>query len=274
MGTKHRKPVLTAATADKHRLYEIAVQCPEAEIDFVTSRFKSLRGRPLRRLCEDFCGTSAAACEFVKRHADNYAEGLDLHAPTLAWARRHNVANLSPEQQRRIELIRRNVLHPRGADKSFDAVVAMNFSYWIFKTRETLRTYFGAVRAALASDGVFFLDTWGGYESMKEQRERRRCVGGFTYVWDQARYDPISGDLTCYIHFDFPRGPVMERAFVYDWRLWTLPELRELLTEAGFRKVTVYWEGEDEKGHGNSVFSPRKRGVADASFICYIGAEK
>lgn len=271
---RKRTPMLTAATADKHRLYEISVQCPEAEMDFVTSRFKSLRNRPLRRLCEDFCGTAAAACEFVKRHRDNVAEGLDLHAPTLAWARRHNVAGLTPDQQQRLQLIRRNVLHPRGADKAFEAIVAMNFSYWIFRTRETLRAYFTAVRAALAPDGIFFLDTWGGSESMVEMQERRRCPGGFTYVWDQARYDPITGDITCHIHFDFKRGPMMKRAFTYRWRLWTIPELRELLAEAGFRRVTVYWEDEDDKGRGASVFRPRSHGVADRSFICYITAEK
>jgi len=32
----------------------------------------------------------------------------------------------------------------------------------------------------------------------------------------------------------------LDRAFSYYWRMWTLPELQELLQEAGFVKVTVY----------------------------------
>lgn len=269
-----RRPILTAATADKHRLYQTAVQYPPAEIDFVTHWFRKLKGRPARRLCEDFCGTGMTACEFVTRHKDNVAEGLDLHAPTLAWGRKQNVARLTPDQQRRVELVQRNVLHPRGADKAFDIVLAMNFSYWIFKTRESLRTYFAAVRAALATDGVFFLDTWGGFECMKEMKDRRRCVGGFTYIWDQARYDPLSGDMTCHIHFEFKKGKPMNRAFTYHWRLWTVPELKELLAEAGFKRVTIYWETENEHGNGTGTFLPRERGLADASFVSYISAER
>jgi hypothetical protein len=92
------------------------------------------------------------------------------------------------------------------------------------------------------------------------------------YEWDQAEYNPITGDKVCHIHFEFKDGSRMERAFTYRWRLWTLPELREILGEAGFRTVTVYWEGNDGKGGGNGVFSPKKSGDADASFICYIVA--
>ena len=36
---------LTAATADRHILYQRAVQCVEAEIDMVEDTFKRLRGR-------------------------------------------------------------------------------------------------------------------------------------------------------------------------------------------------------------------------------------
>jgi SAM-dependent methyltransferase len=265
---------LTRKTADRHRLYQDAVQCPEAEIDFVTARFRTLRGRPPRTLREDFCGTALSACEFARRHPENRSVGLDLHAPTLAWGQKHNVGALPPEAQKRVRLLRRNVLHPRGADRGFDIINAMNFSYWIFQTRPLLRSYFETVRRSLKPDGVFFLDTWGGYESMKEQQDRRRCARGVTYIWDQHRYDPISGSMTCHIHFEFKKGPAWKRAFTYHWRLWTLPELRELLAEAGFKRVTVYWEGENKHGHGTGVFTPRRVGVADASFICYISAEK
>ena len=66
----------------------------------------------------------------------------------------------------------------------------------------------------------------------------------------------------------------MEKAFTYEWRLWTLPEIRELLEEAGFGRVTVYWEGTDEDGEGNGEFEPTTRGDADAGWIAYLVAEK
>ena len=123
-----------------------------------------------------------------------------------------------------------------------DIVLAMNFSYWILHTRTGMRRYFEKVRDALVEDGVFFLDAYGGYDAFREMRETTGN-DGFTYVWDQARYDPITGRQRCHIHFRFPDGSRIKDAFVYEWRLWTLPEIREILEEAGFRDVTVYWQG-------------------------------
>jgi hypothetical protein len=271
--TKSRKPALTAATADRHRLYELAVQCPQSEVEFVSRTFRRLRGRPARRLREDFCGSAACACEWVRTHRSNTAVGLDLHKPTLAWGRRHNFMALPEQTRERLRLLQRNVLRPGAGTGDMDAVLAMNFSYWVFKTRPLMLQYFTAVHRSLQRDGVFYLDHYGGYEAQKIQTERRRCAG-FTYVWDQVYFDPITYDIRCHIHFDFKRGPMMRRAFTYHWRLWTIPELQELLQEAGFRRSTVYWEGDNARGGGNGVFRPRKVGEACATFVAYIVAEK
>ena len=185
---------------------------------------------------------------------------------------KHNVSTLTPEQQERIELIRRNVLTPATA-RNVDVVLAMNFSYWVFKTRQEMLAYFKTVRGSLSKDGVFMLDHYGGYESQMTQEERRRQKG-FTYVWDQDFFDPISFDTVCHIHFEFRDGTRMEKAFTYRWRLWTMPEIRELLTEAGFSRVTVYWEGDDGKGGGDGVFRPRKVGEECAAYVSYIVAER
>jgi len=56
--------------------------------------------------------------------------------------------------------------------------------------------------------------------------------------------------------------------------MYTAPELRDLLLEAGFSKATVYWEGEDEDGEGNGEFTPDEKGEADLAWIAYIVAEK
>ena len=70
-------------------------------------------------------------------------------------------------------------------------------------------------------------------------------------------------------------GSKLNKAFSYTWRLWTLPEITELLEEAGFRKVTVYWQGWDEElEEASGDFTPVTKGDADPSWICYITAEK
>ena len=274
----------TASTADRHVLYELAVQNVESEIDFVDDEYKRLRGRRASRMREDFCGTANTACEWVRRRPDNTAVGLDLDAPTLEWGRIHNVGLLKPAQRGRVTLLERNVLEPGGEGSGADIVLAMNFSYWIFQQRTTMLEYFRSVRESLAEGGVFFLDHYGGPESMEETRDKRRIEPEdgpykgkkwrFTYVWDQHKYNPITGEMECHIHFEFPDGTKMRRAFTYVWRLWSLQEIQDCLRDAGFSRVTVYWEGTDDDGEGDGVFAPAMWGETCPAFVTYISAEK
>jgi len=268
--SKQRKPTL-AERADRHVLYQQTVQCVEAEIDFVDETFRELRGRKPKWLREDFCGTANTACEWVRRRRTNHAIAVDVDADVLAWGRENNVASLGSGAQR-IELVQENVLDVRSPP--VDIVLAMNFSYWLFEDRPTMRGYFERVRHALVDDGIFFLDAYGGSESFEEVKDRHK-YDGYTYIWEQESYNPIDGHMVCHIHFHFPDGSKLKKAFSYEWRLWTLPELRELLDEAGFRRVTVYWEGTDEEtGEGNGEFEPAEVGDADPAWITYIVAEK
>jgi SAM-dependent methyltransferase len=274
---------LTAATADRHELYQLAVQNVEAEIDFVDATFKTLRGRHAIRLREDFCGTGNTSCEWVRRRPKNLAFGLDIDQPTIDWGLEHNLTRLEPAQRRRVTLLNRDVLSP-GDAVDMDCVLAMNFSYWLFKTRDQLRGYFRKVRTSLVDDGVFFLDHYGGSEAFTEMLEKRDIApkGGknFVYEWDQASYNPITGEMTCRIHFRFPDKTRLKNAFEYHWRLWTLPEIQELLLEAGFSKASVYWEGDEldkdgkRTGDGDGVFTPATVGSADLAYITYIVAER
>jgi len=261
--------------AARHRLYELSVQNAEAEVNFVDDTFHALRGRKARLLREDFCGTANVCCEWVQRRKKNRAIGVDLDPEVLSWGREKRIAPLKKHEADRIRLIEANVLDVDT--EAPDIVLAMNFSYWLFKKRSELRRYFRRVRKTLTDDGVLFMDAYGGYDAFREIEEEREIEDGdqsFTYVWEQERYEPISGNLLCHIHFAFPDGSRMDRAFSYDWRLWTLPEIRELLDEAGFRNTTVYWQGWDEEGEADGDFKPATEADADAGWICYISAEK
>jgi len=281
--SKFKPSKTNAQHADRHDLYQRAVQCVEAEIDFVDRVYSKLRDKKASLLREDFCGTANTSCEWVRRRKTNHAVGIDLDAATLAWGIEHNLGKLSDEERTRLELCREDVLKARASKSGkYDAILAMNFSYWCFKERATLVRYFKGVRASLKRDGIFFLDTFGGSDSMREIEEPRKIAPrtggghgspGFTYVWEHHKYDPINGDMTCYIHFRFADGSELKRAFEYDWRLWTIPETLDILADAGFSRSTVYWEGTDKNGKGNGVFKPSKHGEACPSFIAYIVAE-
>lgn len=260
-----------AQLADRHLLYQQSVQDVEAEIDFISETWDSLRDHDASILREDFCGTANTSCEWVRRDPGHVAVGVDLDASVLEWGRRHNLSGLTRGQRRRIHLLQDDVRYVRP--EPADVVIAMNFSYYLFKSRSELKAYFENALDSLDPDGIFFLDAYGGYEAPMELEELRECEG-FTYIWEQASFNPIDSRMTCLIHFEFPDKSRMDRAFTYHWRLWTLPEIRELLVEAGFGQVDIYWEGTDEEtGEGNGIYTPAEVGDADPGWVCYVVAQ-
>lgn len=270
-----------ADQADRHRLYQIAVQSVDTEIDMVEQIYREIRGRTAARLREDFCGTANTSCEWVRRRAQNTATGIDLDAEVLAWGERENLAKLSEKQRARIRLLQQDVRAPRQSHaengaRGDDIILAMNFSYQCFKTRAALREYFAAAHAGLAAGGVLMIDAYGGHESWCNTREKtKHKKHGFTYVWHQRKFNPISAEIQCHIHFHFRDGSKMKRAFSYDWRMWTLPEIREIMAEAGFAKSVVYWEGTDaETGEGTDEYAPAEVGDDDPSWIVYVAGVK
>ncbi len=269
--SKGKAQKLTAKTADKHDLYQRSVQNPEEEMKFVAKTFKRLRQRPAESLREDFCGTGYFSRTWVESGpSSRTATGIDIDAEVLAWGRQHNLEPLPEEQRERVKLIERDVRDT--ATETFDIVAAFNFSYWLFKTRPSLRQYFEAARSALNPDGLFFLDAYGGWEAHEPMEEKRSVRGGFTYVWDQDQVDPINNGILNHIHFLFKDGTKLKRAFTYDWRLWSLPEIRELLEEAGFRDITVYWDDSDDESEED--YRPKKRANNQPGWLAYIVAQK
>ncbi len=268
---RSRRPRRRLATrADPFDLYQKAVQEPEPDLHLVSRIFRSHYGRPPRLLREDFCGTGLTACTWVRLHRENRAFGVDLDPAPLAWGRRHNVAALAPEARARVSLLRGDVRE--SSPERAEVTIAFNFSYFVFKTRRELRAYFESARRGLRRQGILVLDAYGGADAQRTGEERRE-VDGFDYVWDQHGFDPISHTVSNYIHFQFRDGSRLRRAFHYDWRLWSLPEIQELLLEAGFRTVGCYWEGTDRAtGEGNSIFTLRRRAEDDPAWVAYLAA--
>ena len=271
--SKKQKPVYTARTADKHVLYQKSVQAPKEDSKTYARWFKKYTGRELRALREDFCGTAILACHHVKNHPENTAVGVDLHRPTLDWGIEHNVnVLLDDEQKKRLKLLEKNVLDVTSP--KVDCVLALNFSYQVFTTRKELGRYIKQVYKSLKPGGVFYMDALGGPDTQSEGTDII-AHEGFDYHWEQRLYDPISHRFVCAIHFEFPDGTRMRNAFVYDWRLWTLAELRELFEEAGFEDVHVLWEGTDQKTlEGNGVFKRKEVGDMDEAWISIVVGKK
>jgi len=260
-----------ASRADRYDLYEKSVQVPDEDVAFARRAFRKRSDREPRTLREDFCGTALVCCEWVRAHRDNRALGVDLDPEPLAWGRRHNLELLEAAQRERLELVEGDVLAVPERPP-VDVVVAFNFSYFTFHERAVLLDYFRRVREALAPDGVLVLDAYGGADAQRTLVESRE-VDGFDYVWDQDVFDPVNCRAVNYIHFEFPDGSELKKAFRYDWRLWSLPELRDALLEAGFSAVDIYWEGTDRKtGEGNGVYRRVTHAPDDPAWVTYLAA--
>lgn len=270
---KHKEETFyTAATADKHVLYQESVQGVELEIDYVRDIFFESRKRKLLSIREDFCGTALSACEWVSRDPGHTAVAVDIDASVLDWGREYNIAALTASQQKQISLKQADVLAVKH--DPVDVCLAFNFSYWIFNERRVLKSYFQKVYESLKQDGVFFLDTFGGYDAYKTQQERRD-EDGFVYIWDQASFNPITNQMQCYIHFEFPDGSKMDKAFSYNWRLWSCAEVRDILAEVGFKNTRVFAQDFEEDGDEPlDTYSETEEMEDYATWIGYIIAEK
>lgn len=262
-----------AERADKYNLYLKSVQDAEYEVYFLDRAYKGFYDRPPRVLREDFCGTYAVCCQWVKSGSNRKAVGVDIDPEPLAWGSKHHLAKLKPAQQRRVQTLMTDVRQVAGPKA--DVVAAQNFSYWIFKTRAEMLIYFKAAHDNLKRRGVFVLDMMGGPEVLEEDNEDVTAFRGFDYVWHQEKIDAITHECTLHIHFRFKDGSELHRAFSYEWRLWSIPEIRELLDEAGFTSSVVYWEDTDSKsGEGTGTYRKRKHAGMDPTWIAYIVGAK
>jgi SAM-dependent methyltransferase len=264
---KTQKPKLTAKTADKHILYQKSVQDADTEAAFIERVYRQIRGRAPESLREDFCGTALLTSKWVQRGPNRTGVGVDIDPKVLAWGKARNLAPIG-EPAERIKLYCQDVRKP--VREKVDVIGAFNFSYWVFMTRDEMRAYFAHVKRGLGKEGVFLLDAYGGWESEEPMLEERAIAGGFTYVWDQHSFDPITHRVLNYIHFHFKDGSKLERAFTYDWRYWTLPELKELLEEAGYRDVRVYWDTSDNDDV--EAYKVRKKADNQPGWLAYLAA--
>jgi len=274
MGKRKKKAdkLTMADRADRHVLYERAVQEPEADVDFAIDTFRAEFGRRPHILREDFCGAAGVCRDWVRAHPRNIAWGVDLDRETLDWGQANNIDPLPKKARRRVGLIHGDV---RSAPTDpADVVMAQNFSYFLFEKRPGLVEYFRACRDNLGETGMLLLDAYGGPESVARMSEETE-YDDFSYVWDQDQFDPVQQRATCYIHFMFPDGSKLERAFTYEWRMYTIPEIRDALTDAGFSDSKVYWEGTDpETGEGDGVYTEAETADNDEAWVCYIAGFK
>jgi hypothetical protein len=267
--TKNKKKPLPPF--DKYEYYIKSVQTPDVEAEFMSRIYQELNKKKAKTMREDFCGTFATCVEWVKQGPKQEAYGVDIDAEPIAYGKEHYLAELNAEQKQRVITLQKSVLD--DGLPQVDIVCALNFSYFCFKKRALIKQYFQNVYDTLQAKGLLVLDCFGGskcYESNLEITEHK----GYEYHWDQEEFNPINQNAKFSIHFKRKGERKRKQVFHYDWRMWSIPELRDILEEVGFKKTLVYWEGSDSKGEGNGVFSASEQGEECESWVAYVVASK
>jgi hypothetical protein len=256
----------------RFKLYEETVQSPDWQVDYLPQFHQWLTGKLPLRFREDFCGSARIACEWVKRGPKHRALGLDLDTEVLGYARSTNLAALSPSERRRIQLRRQDVLRPTS--EKVDWIGAFNYSIFTFHDRKTLVRYFQAAHRSLTRSGTLFLEIAGGPDFKRASLEKRtlrlKGVGRIHQAWEQQEFDPITGLNDYAIHFQLPDRTWMKDAFVYHWRIWNIPEIREALHDAGFRQSIVLLEKDPESSVPSNEFLPAENAPNASFFLAYV----
>ncbi|MFN0243921.1 MAG: class I SAM-dependent methyltransferase [Planctomycetota bacterium] len=257
---------------DKYDLYELCVQSPTELIPLLVAA----HGGDPRVLGEDFSGTALLSRMWSASSPLRSAIAVDHDAAVLARARG------AP----RVTCVTGDVRDATRPDAhGADVIFAGNFSIGEIAERPELLRYLRHCRARLHADGVFVCDTYGGSTSLRPgalERARFAPDGArVRFTWEQRAADPLTARVVDALHFRVERaGEVvldLPDAFVYRWRLWTVPELSDALLEAGFRDVEVWKDlcGPDD-GPPRSVQldePPVRRGKStdDGFAVCVSG---
>lgn len=258
-------------------LYESCVQNPELAVKLL----RGIHSASPRILAEDFCGTAALSRAWVRAIENSRAIAADIDPAPLKRAKaeiaklrgklRGKVGgkvrgkSLAPAAKA-VGILRADVLTSAPLARTrADVLFVGNFSIGEIHDRATLVRYLARSRKRLFKGGVFVCDIYSGESAFRvgtTQREHILADGTrVKYTWEQRSADPFTARVENALHFRVFKGSELVRdlrdAFVYRWRLWSIPELRDAMFEAGFDRVDVYAQLPDaEDSEGNVYASP------------------
>jgi len=215
-------------------LYDLCVQNAPASVRFIDAARRNHRLPAARTLREDFSGGGGLALAWVASAKPRSAIAVD-HDPAVLT----RLLN-SP----RIKPITADV---HRCHQPADVIAATNFSLGYFHTRAGLLRYLTLCRKRLNPKGSFIADMYGGPSAF--QTRAQRCTFHLPdgtpvrYEFEQRNTDPLTGRVLNALHFTVGTGRnalKLRDAFVYDWRLWSLPELTDACQNAGFTQIEFH----------------------------------
>lgn len=231
---------------DKYQLYIDSVQDIGGLLGFVNSicgdKMKDKKNPPVLR--EDFAGTGINAYHWrLDAPLDSYAIAVDIDPEPIEWGKKEFG---DEDRGDDVHFYNEDSLL---LDKPSDITLCLNSSIFSIHSRDRLSTYFNRVYERLNKDGVFIFEIYGGPSALTTGKDEVPIgIDEFTFVWEQRNVNTLTNRSENYISFRFPNGQQMRDAFSYDHRVWTLPELMDIIGETDFKDTEVYVNRNFEEG--------------------------
>ncbi|MCA9279770.1 MAG: hypothetical protein H6815_09310 [Phycisphaeraceae bacterium] len=225
---------------DKYDLYQLCVQLPETDIAVLCAihawfaNRQSVASHPLV-FSDEFAGPGALARQWVKAVTDSHAFAIDADPEPLERA--YDIERVTP--------VCANVM---DVHEKADIIAGLNFAICEWHARSDLLAYLKHARSRLLPHGFFACDLYVGSDSLMTGEIVQQFAGpdgeDIEYCWEQQHVDLLTNRVQNALHFVVTKsdGAVTEfpSAFEYDWRLWSIVELRDAMHEAGFAQVEVF----------------------------------
>ncbi|KAI8913933.1 S-adenosyl-L-methionine-dependent methyltransferase [Powellomyces hirtus] len=227
-----------------------SVQFPSAEVRNLVNIYTELRPESTSQsrhrptiLREDFCGTGILCREWCKGGVEREAWGVDLDPTVIKYAKERTLGLDGGPECERVKVVLGNVLDDRktlGVPRA-DIIAALNYGVNFFKKRADLMAYLKNSRENLAEGGTLIVDLFGGATvNGTGGRLFERRYDGFTYFFEQKPFDLMTNTSRVHLHFRFDDGSWMKNAYTYDFRAYSIVEIREAMLEAGFASTHVW----------------------------------
>lgn len=261
---------------DKHALYLASVQDPLSDIERISIIYEELFSKKALKLREDFSAAFALSCCWVQSDKQRSAIAIDIDQPTIEYGRSNYLVNMCPDEQLRMDV---RVANAIAQTDPVDIIATFNFSYCLIHERSELLSYFKKCYASLNQEGMLIIDNFGGSDSenleiQETYVDNNDSLPPFIFQFERKSFNPINRRAQYAIHFLYPDGPQLIDAFNYDFRMWSIPEIRDLMKEAGFSKSKVYWEAPEDAPITKNDYYASEEEENTSSWNTYVVAIK
>lgn len=227
----------------KFELYQKSVQSAKKEVEFFRKVYRLIFNKVPELFREDFCGTGLLSCEWVKNAVMNQAVGLDYDRETLEWGRSNNINNL-PSGSERIKLIEHNVLKEYDPTQKFEIICSLNYSHFLLQKRTEILKYFQNMSINLDTKGIFILDFYGGSHIYEDHKYQKSKSSSF-YEFSGKQMNILNNQSACSLNYKIKKNKY-KALFSFNFRIYSIIELREALEEVGLNTFKLFIKEIDE----------------------------